>query len=151
VTGAVSSSWIVEREHVDAEGGQPGDLAVGHAALVEQADRLFQVRAAWDAEAEMVQAHPIRVEAVRVRGHRPQPHDQVAADHDHAAEQDLERLGGARVVRRRRLHGDLEAQQAGVELAAALHVGDGEPEVVDVAQGIDVSMRRLCSGGVGRE
>ena len=32
--------------------------------------------------------------------HRPQPHQQVAADHDHAAEQDTERLGIGRVAGR---------------------------------------------------
>ena len=105
---------------------------MGHAALVEQPGRLFQVLAAGDAEAEMVQAHPVRVETVGRGGHRPQPHDQVAADHDDAAEQDPERLGRGRIIGRRRLHRDLEAQQVSVELAAALHVGHREPEVMDV-------------------
>ena len=37
---------------------------MGHAVLVEQRRRLLQVRTAGHAEAEMVQAHPIRVELV---------------------------------------------------------------------------------------
>ena len=53
---------VLEREHVDAERWQPGDLAVGHAALVEQPGRLLQVLAAGDAEAEVVQwSGPARV------------------------------------------------------------------------------------------
>src|SRR5206468_10832346 len=55
---------ILEREHIDAERGQPGDLAVPHPAGVEEPDRLLQVVVAGDAEAEMVQAHPVRVESV---------------------------------------------------------------------------------------
>jgi hypothetical protein len=106
---------------------------VRHAALVEQPDCLLQVAAGGHAEAEVVQAGPVRVEAVGRGGHRPQPHDQVAARHDHAAEQELEHLVRARVAGRRRLHDDLETQQAGVELAAALHVGHCEPEMMDVA------------------
>ena len=46
-------------------------------ALVEQAYRLFQILAAGHAEAEVVKAHPVRVEAV-IRGRQgPQPHQQV--------------------------------------------------------------------------
>jgi hypothetical protein len=69
-------------------------------------------------------------------GHRPQPQQQVAVDHHDAA---LQQVGGQVVVRivgrRRRVHGDLEAEQLGVEGLGPLDVGDGEPEVVDRAEG----------------
>src|SRR5262249_31016 len=92
---------VCERQHVDAERGQPGDVAVGHALLVEQPGGLLQVVAAGDAEAEVAKAYPVRVEPVTFGRHRPQPQQQVAADHDHAAEQDAERLGLGRVAGRR--------------------------------------------------
>jgi hypothetical protein len=42
---------------------------------------------------------------------RAQAHQQAAADHDDAAEENLERLGGSGVVVWRRLHRDVEAKQ----------------------------------------
>jgi hypothetical protein len=68
--------------------------------LLERPHRLLHVTAAGNAEAEMVKAHPVRAEPVTGWRRRPQTHEQVAADHDHAAKQDLERLGGRRVARR---------------------------------------------------
>ena len=55
---------VFEGQHIEAEPGQARDYAVGHAVLVEQPGRLLQVLAAGHAEAEMIQAHPIRVETV---------------------------------------------------------------------------------------
>ena len=123
---------VFEGQHVDAERGQPRDHPMGHAVLVEQRGRLLQVLTAGHAEAEMVQAHPIRVELVPGGRHRPQPHDQVAADHDHAAEQHAEHLLRRRVAGRGRFRRHLEAEQAGIELAAALHVAHRKPQVMDV-------------------
>ena len=63
---------ILEWKHVDAERRQAGDLAVRHTVLVEEPRRPLQVVAAGDAEAEMIKAHPVRVEPVAGRCHRPQ-------------------------------------------------------------------------------
>lgn len=49
----------------------------------------------------------------RPAGYGPRVHQQVAADHGDAAEENLERLGRARIAGRRRLHRDLEAEQPG--------------------------------------
>ena len=97
-------------------------------------------RSAWDgtAEAEVIKTGPVLAEPVAGRRHRPQSHDQFAAAHHDAAEQNLEHLGGGRVVIGRRLGDDLEAEQPGVERPAPGQVGDGEPEVVDAAY------RNLC-------
>ena len=70
------------------------------------------------AEAQMVKAAAERVEAVAgpLGVHRTQPKQQVAVDHDDAV---LQQVGGQVVVgvvgRWRGVHGDLEAEQVGVE------------------------------------
>ena len=84
---------IFEREHVNAKRCECGDLAVRDPALIEQPQRVLEVLAAGDAKTEMVKADPVRVETIARFRHRPQTHDQVAAGHDHTAEEDLERLG----------------------------------------------------------
>src|SRR5271169_6882025 len=123
---------VFERQDVDTERRQARDHAMGHGVLIEQRGRLLQVLPAGHTEAEMIKTHPVRVEMVSGRRHRPQPHNQVAADHHHAAEQDAEHLLRRRVAGRGRLHRHLKAEQAGIELAAALHVGHRQPQVMDV-------------------
>src|SRR5215469_17263431 len=82
----------------------------------------------------MVEADSVGVEAIPGRGHRPQTHQQAPPNHDPPAEEDLESLGGRRVVRRRRLHSNVEAEQAGVEMPAPLKVGHRETEMVDLSR-----------------
>ena len=134
--GAVSSSWT-------PSGSSNGNTSMPNPARVVISPcgtpRSSKSRAACSRspragtpKLRWVEAHPVRVEPVPRRCHRPQAHQQVAADHDHAAEEDLEHLVRRRVVRRRRLHRHLETEQAGVELPAPLHVGHGEPQVMDV-------------------
>ena len=128
----LNSIRVFEREHVNAERRQRSDLAVSDLVLIEQLHCLLQVPAPSDAEAEVIKPGPVGVETVRRRSHRAQAHQQVAAGHHNAAEQDLERLRRRRVIWQRRLHNDLEAEQAGVELAATIHVGDCQPQVMDL-------------------
>src|SRR5215831_13092026 len=89
---------IPEGQHVDAESFQCFDLAVRHPSLVEQAHCLLQLVTAADAEAEVVEADPVLVEAVALRRHRPETHEQAAADHDAAAPQQLVHRRGRGVV-----------------------------------------------------
>src|ERR1022692_2871532 len=56
--------WIFKREHVNAERRQAGDLTVPDAVLIKEQYRLLKVIVAGNAEAEMIQSHPVRVEAV---------------------------------------------------------------------------------------
>jgi len=65
---------FIKWEHVDPERRQAGDLAVRLPVLLERPHRLLQVTAAGNAE-----------DAAR----RPQTHEQVAADHDHASKRIL--------------------------------------------------------------
>jgi membrane protein len=127
------SVGVLEGEHVDLERRQAGDLAVRNPRLVHQHHRAFQIGPAADAEAEMVKADPVGTEPIAGWRHRPKAQQQAAPDHDHAAEENLERLGGSRIVWRRRLHGDVEAEQAGVELPAPLKVGHRQTQVMDVS------------------
>jgi membrane protein len=62
---------VLEGEHVDLERRQAGDVAVGYARIVQQLHRAVEVGPALHAEAEMVQADPVGVEAVAGRRHRP--------------------------------------------------------------------------------
>jgi hypothetical protein len=111
---------------------------VVHAALLERLRCRLRRRPVGHGEAQMVQAAAERVEAVvgPLGIHWAQPEQQVAIDHDDAA---LQQVGGQVVVgvvdRWRGIHGDLEPQQVGVEGPGPLHVGDGEPQVVDRADG----------------
>jgi len=125
---------VLEGEHVDLERRHAGDLAVRDPRVVQQLHRAFQVGAAGDTEAEMVKPDPVGIEAVAGWRHRPQPQQQVAADHDYTTEENRERLGRCGVVWRRRLHGDVEAEQAGVELPAAPKVGHRQTQMVDVSR-----------------
>jgi hypothetical protein len=83
---------IFEREHVNAKRRQCGDLAMADPALIKQPQRVLQVIAAADAEAEVVKADPVGVEAITGWRHGSQSHDQVAPGHDHTTEKDFERL-----------------------------------------------------------
>src|SRR5215471_14805416 len=62
---------VAEWQHVDAESVQSLDLAVRHPSLVEEAHSLLQLVTAANAEAEVVEADPILVEAIALRRHRP--------------------------------------------------------------------------------
>jgi hypothetical protein len=100
--------------------------------------RRLQLSPASHSEAQMVKATAKRVEAVTgsLGIHRTQPQEQVAVDHDDAVLQQVSSQVVVGIVsRRRRVHGDLEAEQLGIEGPGSLDVGDREPEVMDRTEG----------------
>src|SRR6266498_4060124 len=105
---------VLERQHRNPEWRQVGDAAVLDAALLERLHGRLQVRLGRYPEAQVVEA---------------------AAERDDAV---LEDVLGEVVIgiasRRRRVHGDLEPEQLGVERPGPLDVGDREPKVMDRAE-----------------
>src|SRR6266851_9482452 len=89
---------IAELQNVDAERRQSSDLTMPHAALVEQPHRLLELGPTTHAEAQVIEPHPILVEAIAARRHRPQTHQQVAADHDASAKENRACCRRVRIV-----------------------------------------------------
>src|SRR5579872_7224182 len=125
---------VAKRENADPERRQLAHVAVGHTALVELADRLVQRGTALHAEAEVVEADAVLVEAVALLGDGPESQQVVPLrHHDPSPEHWVGRirrwvgrlLGG---------DGDVEPEKGRVELATPLDVGHRQPYVVDAAQ-----------------
>src|SRR5271166_2027288 len=103
------------------------------AAFVEMRGRGVQFGLAAQPERDVVEADAILVEAVR--GDRPQPEQRTAEVVDDATEQEAELVAGGFVC----VLGDLQqhrpTEDALVELARSLDIGDGQPDVRDGATG----------------
>jgi hypothetical protein len=111
---------------------------VFHAVVLKGLHRCLQVGPAGHGEAQVVKAAAERVETIvgPLGIHRAQPQEQVAVDHDDAALQQGDGQGVVWVVSPwRGVHGDLEPEQLGVEGPGPLDVSDGEPQVVNRAEG----------------
>ena len=111
-----------------------------HPALVEQPDRFVEVGSGGDAEAEVVEPHPERVEAVAgsragvVDGPQSDEHPLMGQDHP-TLERIHERVVVLVVGRRRLADGDVEAEHLGVEGLRPLDVRDREAQMMDRTHG----------------